>query len=225
MGFAVAEVKGTLYLKGEQCVEVKTRDVTLGDLCTMACAYPNVVLHLKNLKILKIPKDGKQRYVISILKIIECIHGEFPKLEIQILGPPDVIVTYEQLQKSNRLWQACKIIFIALTTFLGSAFAIMTFNHDSGIPELFDKIYEQLTGIEKTGFSVLEFTYSLGIILGVLVFFNHFGKRKFSVDPTPMEVEMRLYENDIQTTIIAENSRKGQEIDVGQSDSTGNHRT
>ena len=82
-----------------------------------------------------------------------------------------------------------------------------------------------MTGIEKTGFSVLEFTYSLGIILGVLVFFNHFGKRKFSVDPTPMEVEMRLYENDIQTTIIAENSRKGQEIDVGQSDSTGNHRT
>ena len=57
---------------------------------------------IKNLKILKIPKDGKQRYVISILKIIECIHREFPKLEIQILGPPDVIVTYEQLQKSNR---------------------------------------------------------------------------------------------------------------------------
>ncbi|WP_455055389.1 hypothetical protein [Merdimonas faecis] len=40
-----------------------------------------------------------------------------------------------------------------------------------------------------------------------MVFFNHFGKSKVSVDPTPLEVEMRLYENDIQTTLIENYSR------------------
>ncbi|MEE0884349.1 MAG: stage V sporulation protein AA, partial [Faecalimonas sp.] len=67
--------------------------------------------------------------------------------------------------------------------------------------------------------------YSVGLVAGILVFFNHFGKKKISVDPTPIEVEMRLYENDIQTTVIAEYSRKGQELDVGETNTTGNHWT
>ena len=72
---------------------------------------------------------------------------------------------------------------------------------------------------------MLEFMYSIGMIVGILIFFNHFGGKKFSVDPTPMEVEMRLYENDIQTTLIENYSRKGQEIDVGKTVSAGTHRT
>lgn len=56
-------------------------------------------------------------------------------------------------------------------------------------------------------------------------FFNHFGKRRFSVDPTPIEVEMRLYENDLQTTLIENISRKEQELDVGTKYPTGSHRS
>ena len=58
-----------------------------------------------------------------------------------------------------------------------------------------------------------------------MTFFNHFGKKKFSVDPTPIEVEMRLYENDLQTTLIENISRKEQELDVGSQYPTGSHRT
>jgi len=214
-----------LYIKGEQAVEVNKRDVTLGDLVTMECTQKQVLPKLKSKKILKIPDEGKHRYVVSILRIIECIHQEYPSLEIQNMGAQDIIVTYEEQKKSNKIWQFCKIIFIVLTTFFGSAFAIMTFNNDSATPELFDGIYRLVTGAPKNGFSILELSYSIGIVVGILLFFNHFGKRKFSVDPTPMEVEMRLYENDIQTTVIADFSRKGQELDVGKSDSAGNNRT
>ena len=61
---------------------------------------------------------------------------------------------------------------------------------------------------------MLEISYSIGISVGILVFFNHFGKKRFSVDPTPMEVEMRLYENDIESTLVDIYSRKGEEQDV-----------
>ena len=74
-------------------------------------------------------------------------------------------------------------------------------------------------------FSVLELTYCVGLIVGILVFFNHFGGKKFTVDPTPMEVEMRLYENDIQTTLIENYSRKEQEMDVGKTSHSRSHRT
>ena len=62
----------------------------------------------------------------------------------------------------------------------------------------------------------MEISYSIGISIGILVFFNHFGKKRFSVDPTPMEVQMRVYENDIQTTLIENAARKEKEIDVGK---------
>lgn len=56
--------------------------------------------------------------------------------------------------------------------------------------------------------------YSVGLVVGILIFFNHFGKKRFTVDPTPMEVQMRLYENDIQTTLVEDAARRKDEIDL-----------
>lgn len=217
--------KCTLYIKGEQCIEVKKRDVTLGDLLTMECPQQQIVSKLKTMKIMKIPDQGRHRYVVSVLKIIESIHKEYPNLEVQCLGSPDLIVVYEGGKVQNKVWQWCKAVVVSFISFAGAAFAIMTFNNDSGTSQLFVQIYELFTGQPHEGFSILELTYSIGLTFGILVFFNHFGKRKFTVDPTPIEVEMRLYENDIQTTLIAEHSRKGQEIDVDTTDHNGVYRS
>ncbi len=118
----------TLYVKGEQNVEVKKRDVMLGDLLTMECSQQNIVNKLNTIKMLKIPDSGKHRYVISILKIIECIHKEYPNLEIQNMGSPDIIVTYEEQKKNNNIWQGCKVAVVTLITFIGAAFAISVAN-------------------------------------------------------------------------------------------------
>lgn len=92
----------------------------------------------------------------------------------------------------------------------------MAFNNDVGVTKMFGQIYELLTGTKSNGFTILEFMYCIGIIIGILTFFNHFGKKRLSVDPTPMEVEMRLYENDIQTTLVETYSRKEKELDVDE---------
>ena len=173
---------------------------------------------------MKMPDQGKHRYVLSILKIIEFIHKEYPNLEIQNMGAPDVIVVYEAQKKNNAVWQWTKVVLVCLLSFVGAAFAIMTFNNDSGTSQLFVQIYEMFTGKTHEGFSVLEAAYSVGLTVGIIVFFNHFGKKKFTVDPSPIEIEMQLYENDIQTTIIAERSRKGQELDVDQTDNNSVYR-
>ena len=91
----------------------------------------------------------------------------------------------------------------------------MAFNNDVDVTKLFGQMYELVTGQETDGFTILEITYSIGLTAGILIFFNHFGKKRFTVDPTPMEVQMRLYENDIQTTLIEDASRRGDELDVG----------
>lgn len=214
-----------LYIKGDQNTEVKTHDVTLGDILTMECTRQSIVSKLKTVKVLKIPQKGQHRFVVSILKIIEEIHKEYPNLEVQNLGAPDLIITYEGEKKDQKLLRWIKILLVVLTTFIGAGFAIMTFNNDGGVSKIFEQLYEQFLGQKQEGAGILEFAYSAGLSIGILVFFNHFGKKRFSVDPTPIEVEMRLYENDIQTTLVQDYSRKERELDVGQTSSTGNHRS
>ena len=86
----------------------------------------------------------------------------------------------------------------------------MSFNNDVDVTKLFEQIYLQMTGNQSNGFTVLEVTYSIGIGAGVLFFFNHFGRIRIDQDPTPMQVQMRVYEDDVNTTVI-EKDGKGKE--------------
>lgn len=212
-----------LYIKGETNAEVKKLDVTLGDILKMECSNQNVTNKVKSLRLLRIPEKGQHRFVVSVLKIIECIHKEYPNLDIQNEGETDLIITYEKPQKPNMFLHWAKVAVIAGITFLGAAFSIMSFNNDVSVTKMFGQVYELLMGHPSDGFTILELTYCIGLIIGILVFFNHFGKKRFSVDPTPMEVEMRQYETEIQATLVEAYSRKEKELDVGgQTNSSGN---
>lgn len=56
----------------------------------------------------------------------------------------------------------------------------MTFHTDIGVRELFLDVYTRFLPQMTPGFSVLEISYSIGIGLGVVLYFNHFGRRKFT---------------------------------------------
>ena len=204
----------TLYIKGSRDVEVTKPDVTLGDILTMECSDKKLLPKIKTIRLLKFHGGKQQRCAVSVLKIIECIHGQFPRIEVQNLGETDIIVTYENQKTPAFIWHMVKTVFVAAVTFFGAAFSIMAFNNDVDVTKLFGQIYELATGYEASGFTVLEVSYSVGVAAGILIFFNHFGKKRFTVDPTPMEVQMRLYENDIQTTLVENADREGEEIDV-----------
>ena len=146
-------------------------------------------------------------------------------MEVVNLGAPDIIVTFEKEKQASKSVEIMKVVLVSFITFVGSAFSIMSFNNDVDVTKLFAQIYEQFTGEVKTGLTVLEISYSIGIAIGILVFFNHFGKKKFSVDPTPIEVEMRTYENQIQTTLIQNFEREGKELELDQPGNIGNHRS
>ena len=206
--------RNTLYIKGGRNTEVTAPDVFLGDILSMECADKMILAKLRAVKILKFPKDKKGRRVLSVLEVISRIHGEFPELDIRNLGETDMLITYENQKTPPRIRHLAKTAFAAAAVFFGAAFSIMAFNNDVDVTKLFGQIYELATGYESGGFTVLEVSYSIGVAAGILIFFNHFGKKRFTVDPTPMEVQMRLYENDIQTTLIENADRKGEEIDV-----------
>lgn len=90
----------------------------------------------------------------------------------------------------------------------------MTFNNDASVGDVFQEIYRLALGEEAGDYRVLELSYSIGLALGVILFFNHFSVWKLNTDPTPLEVEMRLYEDNICQTLIQNDGRKESGVDV-----------
>ncbi len=64
------------------------------------------------------------------------------------------------------------------------------------------------TGEISSGFYCPEISYSIYLAIGVLFFFNHFSRLNFFTDPTPMQVQMRKYEDDVNATILEDLNRK-----------------
>ena len=95
-----------------------------------------------------------------------------------------------------------KVFIVCVLIFFGSAFTIMAFNNDISIDGVFEKFYFQMTGKEKPQVSVLEIFYAIGLAVGIIIFFNHIGKKKLSDDVTPIQVEMNKHNKDSYETII-----------------------
>ena len=107
-----------------------------------------------------------------------------------------------------------KALLICLICFFGTAFTIIAFHNDIGITAVFSRFYENVTGNATSGFSILEVSYTIGLALGMCIFFNHIGGRRLTKDPTPIEVEMRIYEDEVNRALIATAEREGKELDV-----------
>lgn len=195
-------------------IQVDHKDITLGDIAKFECTDKDVINNIKTIKIIKIPDSKNNRFIFSVLKIMELIHQVYPDLEINNLGEIDFIIDYEILRNQNKIISILKLVMVCLTVSIGAAFAIMTFNNDVGVATVFKKVYKLIMGTESTSYMIIELTYSIGIFLGILVFFNHFGPKRITTDPTPIEVEMRLYEDDINTTLIEGVNRKQVHIEV-----------
>ena len=85
--------------------------------------------------------------------------------------------------RQNLFWQWCKDYLCLRHLLCGAAFAIMTFNNDVSVTSVFGEVYRLLTGQESSGHTILELSHSVGLAVGIIVFFNHFAKWKINTDP------------------------------------------
>ena len=203
-----------LYLKLEKISLVKEKTVRLGQVATLWCGDKDLEKRCGQMKILDIKANNDRRYVMSVMSVIEKLTGQEKDLQVSNLGETDFIIDYQPGSGSSVWWNWTKTIFVCVTMLIGGAFAIMTFNNDGCVAEIFEQLYLSVMGTEPEGISVLEIGYSVGLPLGILLFFNHFSKISFSKDPTPIEVQMRSYENDVNDTLIQNAGREETEIDV-----------
>ena len=198
----------TLYLQLDTNIQVQHPHIYLQDIAKLACSNAKVLNRLRVLPVANLDHMKSGQYVMSVMDLSDMIHKKEPDLTISPIGEPDFILTYSKNSASGTVFRWFNIFFVCLATIFGAAFSIMTFNTDVDVGRLFQQIYFQVTGEISSGFTVLEISYSIGLAIGVLFFFNHFSRLNFSADPTPMQVQMRKYEDDVNTTILEDLNRK-----------------
>ncbi len=204
----------TLYIKLEQCAEVTNDYVTIKDVAKLECKNKNIADRLNSIKLLNDDSNGKKRYIVSIMKIFEIVDREFQNVDVQSVGETDCIVEFKKANSQGRLSEIIKVIVICVILFFGAGFSIMSFNNDISVGGMFEKICKLFTGNKNMGKEILEVGYALGLGVGIIVFYNHFGPKKLSKDPTPIEVEMRKYETDINQALINGHNRQDGKLDV-----------
>lgn len=218
-GVVIFVANVVLYLMAKQNVALAKEEVELNDVASIYCEDKTISAKAKAIKVHRFRNDSSPRVVVSILKIIEQITKLCPGITVESIGETDIIIEKASMQHDKPSQKkgpmgVLKLIFVALICFFGSAFTIMAFHNDVGITKVFGKVYELVMGQPSPGYSILEVSYSIGLAVGIILFFNHIGGRRITKDPTPIEVEMRIYERDVNDALIETADREGKTIDV-----------
>lgn len=207
-----------VYLSARQMTETAKPEVFLKDIADIYCRDKAMEARVKMLKVTDFRKSeavsrstGHRKeimYVGKVLDLVRQIEALGNGVQINSIGETEFLVCWRPHAGGRMLRQWIKTIVVASIAFFGAAFAIMTFNNDSGVSDIFRQFYLLVTGMESDGQTILEFSYSIGLSVGILVFFNHFASWKISDEPTPIEVEMQLYEENMGKAVIRNHESK-----------------
>ena len=191
-----------IYIKPDKKIQVyKTGPVHIKDIAEIY-AEKNLKKHIENIKIANIKENKNKCYIVSVIDVINSIDKALPGNTINNVGEMDTIIEFSKQKKKNKLWLYSKLLFVALVLFAGSATAIMSFHSDVQMAAVFENYYYIFFGERIENPAVINLPYALGLAVGIIVFFNHFGNKKLTSDPTPIEVELSVYEDDVNTNII-----------------------
>ena len=164
-----------------------------------------LVERLLQLEVLRLKPGREQKVYASFLDIARAIRKANPGLRLECVGELDTVIMYlPQLPKTRKSVEVLKVMVVCFVLFWGSMLTLMTFHNEASIPQVFTNIHQLLTGEETTRPLVLILSYTLGIAVGIGCFFNHFGKKKLTDDPTPLQVEFVSYKKQIDDAIVDE---------------------
>lgn len=181
---------------------IKKKNILLKEIAEVS-APANIKSQVEALCIKKITDDTKTHYLITIIEIIDVITSHIPNATVSNVGEMDVIVQYlPEPIKKRPVWEWIKVLGVCLIIFAGATVAIMAYQTDVSLSKTFTVLNKVFTGQIDSNPLWITIPYSIGMPVGVLVFFNHIGNKKFTDDPTPVEVEINTFKTDVDTTMI-----------------------
>ena len=194
-----------IYIKPAKKATIsEQRAILIKDVAEVV-ATADVAQKVNQMSLIEIQPDTekKKSYLISVTDIIKKIKKTYPDYTVNNVGEMDTLVQYASQKSHDRPWlKWLRVAFVMMVLFIGSATAIMSFHNDGQMPKIFETYYRIFYGVERDNPRIISIPYSIGLAVGIFVFYNHIMGKKITDDPTPIEVEMELYENDVTDTVV-----------------------
>lgn len=160
---------------------------------------------LEKLIIRTIKPSAGNVVIVTVLDVIQALKTVLPDAQAVIAGETETIVSLQPERMRAPLW---KIAFVWLVLFTGAALTIMNFHEDVSMQKVHVLLYEKITGIKNEKPLMLQIPYSIGLGLGMILFFNRLWQRRLNEEPGPLDLEMFKYEEDINSYLAANEKEK-----------------
>ncbi|MBY7143447.1 stage V sporulation protein AA [Virgibacillus sp. NKC19-3] len=187
-----------VYLRLKKSIELSImQQVQLKDIAYISTSSSKK-RKLENTPIYRITKKDKNIVIIDSFIIIDHLNNVYDDLEFQLIGPTQTII---RINKSKKSPSIVIVSCVWLLLFIGSAMTIMNFHYDVSMQEVQQRLHYLLTG-ENNEFPLwIQIPYSFGLGIGMLLFFNHWFNKRFNEEPSPLEVEIYNYQQDLDNYV------------------------
>lgn len=199
-------MENTVYLRMYHKIRVNPEKVLYVKDLAQVIADENNCKKILNIPVYKVSKKDRNFVVIDAMQVINKISQVMKGVNVQTLGPAESIV--EIVFQKKRV-SAPFFILIWLLLFLGAALTIIYFHEDVSMGAAQRRIYKMITGIEDEHPLLFQIPYSIGLGAGMILFFNHFFRKRINEEPSPMEVEMFNYQQDLDRYVIMHEKDEG----------------
>lgn len=187
-----------IYLQLKKQVHINIgQTVYLEDIAYLLCSENTK----EKIKKLIIPIDYSRNHTtttINIIEIIEIINKAMPQVVVLSVGEKQVSIDINKKEpKKIDLMNFIKLAITSFLIFIGSGLAIMYFHADVNMHQVHETLIKAITGENTISPYWINIPYSIGIGLGIALFFGIFPIK--NKNPDPLEIEMFKYQKDVNS--------------------------
>lgn len=198
-------MENLIYVRMRHRVQVRPNQIVKMKDVAKILGPESLVNELEETDLLTVTKKDNNIIIVDLIQMINEIRDQNAELEIQTVGPAQTIieVVYEKKKVSMSLFAG-----VWLLLFIGAAITIMNFHVDVSMQTVHQKLFKIITGREDSKPLLIQIPYSIGLGLGMILFFNHFFRKRFNEEPSPLEVEMFNYQQDLDQYVIMHENKE-----------------
>jgi stage V sporulation protein AA len=196
----------TVFLKLRHRIQVyPNATVFIGDIAQIVASDATLICDLRKIPLYTIQKRDRNIVIIDVIHVMKAMVHRFPNVDVQTVGPSQTIVevVYEKKQLSFLYF-----VLVWLFLFIGSALAIMNFHEDVSMQQVQQRLYRIITGENEEKPLWFQISYSFGLGIGMILFFNHFFRKRINEEPSPLEVEMFQYQQALDQYVIMHENKE-----------------
>lgn len=190
-------MRNRVQVKGNQTVRIKDIARIIGP--------EEVIPIIEEIILLTVKKEDRNIIVIDLAQVIMAIRKMDQTIELETFGPSQTIIEII-LSKKKMSYLTFALVWFLL--FVGGGMTIMNFHVDVSMGEVHQKIFTIITGKVEDKPLLIQIPYSFGLGIGMILFFNHFFKKRFNEEPSPLEVEMFNYQQDLDSYVIMNENKE-----------------